>query len=99
LRALQLFRELRRAGFNVRQAFVTDSLRTQLEEATAMKAKTCLILGKKEIMDGTILMRDMDSGTQETVVYKKIKERLSKKDKIIEKRLIIRKGGGLYGGF
>jgi len=50
-------------------------------------------------MDGTILMRDMDSGTQETVVYKKIKERLSKKDKIIEKRLIIRKGGGLYGGF
>lgn len=99
LRALQLFRELRRSGFNVRQSFVTDSLRIQLEEAAAMKAKTCLILGKKEIMDGTVLMRDMDSGTQETVVYKKIKERLLKKDKIIEKRLIIRKGGGLYGGF
>jgi len=87
LRALQLFQDLRRAGFNVRQSFASDSLRIQLEEATAMKAKTCLILGKKEIMDGTILMREMDSSAQEVVVYKKIKERLAKKDKIVEKKL------------
>lgn len=99
LRALQLFQDLRRAGFNVRQSFASDSLKIQLEEAVAMKAKTSLILGKKEIMDGTILMRDMDSSAQETVVYKKIKERLAKKDKLIEKRLNNRKEGGLYGGF
>jgi len=99
LKALQLFQELRKAGFNVRQSFVSDSLKVQLEEAASIKAKTCLILGKKEIMDGTILMRDMDSSAQEVVVYKKIKERLSKKDKLVEKRLNIRKGGGLYGGF
>ncbi|MFA6194649.1 MAG: histidine--tRNA ligase [Patescibacteria group bacterium] len=98
LKSLQLFEDLRNAGFNVRQSFASDSLRTQLEEATTMQAKTSLILGKKEIMDGTILMRDMDSGAQETVVYKKIKERLSKKDKLIEKRLNNRKEGGLYGG-
>lgn len=99
LRALQLFQELRRAGFNVRQSFASDSLKIQLEEAVAMKAKTSLILGKKEIMDGTILMRDMDSSAQEVVVYKKIKERLARKDKLIEKRLNNRKEGGLYGGF
>jgi histidyl-tRNA synthetase len=99
LKALQLFQDLRRAGFNVRQSFASDSLKIQLEEAIAMKVKTCLILGKKEIMDGTILMRDMDSSAQETVVYKKIKERLAKKDKLIEKRLNNRKEGGLYGGF
>lgn len=98
LRALQLFQDLRRAGFNVRQSFASDSLKVQLEEAVTMRAKTCLILGKKEIMDGTILMRDMDSGAQEVVVYKKIKERLAKKDKLIEKRLNNRKEGGLYGG-
>ena len=97
LKALQLFEELRNAGFNVRQSFASDSLKTQLEEATAMQAKTSLILGKKEIMDGTILMRDMESGAQETVVFKKIKERLSRKDKLIEKRLINRKEGGIYG--
>jgi len=98
LKALQLFQELRRAGFNVRQSFSSDSLKTQLEEALAMKAKTSLILGKKEIMDETILMRDMDSSAQETVVYKKIKERLLKRDKLIEKKLTNRKEGGLYGG-
>jgi len=87
LKALQLFEELRRAGFNVRQAFASDSLKQQLEEATVMRARTALIMGKKEIMDGTILMREMDSGAQETVVYKKIRERLERKDRIVEKRI------------
>jgi histidyl-tRNA synthetase len=98
IKAWQLFNELHQAGFKVRQSFASDSLKIQLEEAVAMQAKTSLILGKKEIMDGTILMRDMDSGAQETVVYKKIKERLTKKDKLIEKKFNNRKEGGLYGG-
>jgi len=99
LKALQLFQELRQAGINVRQSFASDSLRTQLEEAVLMKAETCLILGKKEILDGTILMRDMDSGAQETIVYKKIKDRLEKKNTKLDKKVNNRKGGGLYGGF
>lgn len=99
IKSLQLFTDLRQAGFKVCQSFASDSLKIQLEEAVAMQAKTSLILGKKEIMDGTILMRDMDSGAQETVVYKKIKERLAKKDKLIEKKVNNRKEGGLYGGF
>lgn len=85
LKALRLFEDLRQAGFNVRQSFASDSLKEQLEEAAGLKAKTTLILGKKEIMDGTILMREMDSGAQETVVYKKIKERLARKDKVEKK--------------
>lgn len=79
LKALQLSNELLAVGYNVRQSIIADSLKEQLEEAAKMKAKVCLILGKKEIMDGTILMRDIDSGAQETVVFKKIKERLAKK--------------------
>ncbi|MFA5184460.1 MAG: histidine--tRNA ligase [Patescibacteria group bacterium] len=99
LKSMQLFEDLRLAGFNVRQSFASDSLKIQLEEAVNMRAKTCLILGKKEIMDETILMRDMDSGAQETIVFKKIRERLAKKDKLIEKKVNNRKEGGLYGGF
>ncbi|HZJ41336.1 MAG TPA: histidine--tRNA ligase [Candidatus Saccharimonadales bacterium] len=96
LKALQLFEDLRKAGFNVRQSFVSDSLKFQLEEAVMIKAKTSLILGKKEIMDGTILMRDMDSGTQETLVFKKVRERLERKDKQI-KKVNNRKEGVFYG--
>lgn len=98
VKAFHLFEDLRRAGFNVRQSFVCDNLKLQLEEAVAMKAKTCLILGKKEIIDGTILMRDMESGAQETLVFKKVKESLGRKDKY-DKKVNNRKEGVFYGRF
>lgn len=91
IKSMKLFEELRSLGFNVRQSLSFDSLRLQLEEAALMKAKTCLILGKKEIMDGTILVRDMGSDAQETVIYKKVAERLEKINKIVEKKIKIRK--------
>lgn len=89
VKSLLLFEELRRCGFNVRHAFCSDSLKCQMEEASGIKAKISLILGKKEVMDETIIMRDMDSGVQEVVPYKKIKDKLEKK--------INRKRGVLYG--
>ncbi len=89
IKSLILFEELRRAGFNVRQSFSTDSLKNQMEEAARLKAKISLILGKKEVMDETILLRDMESGVQETVAFKKIKDKLEKK--------VNRKEGVIYG--
>lgn len=89
VKALLLFEDLRVSGFNVRQSFSVDSLRTQMEEANNLKAKISLVLGKKEVMDETILMRDMESGVQEIVAQKKIKEKLDKK--------INRKVGVMYG--
>ncbi|MCX6797661.1 MAG: ATP phosphoribosyltransferase regulatory subunit [Candidatus Falkowbacteria bacterium] len=89
IKSLLLFEDLRRAGFNVRHSFCSDSLKNQMEEANNLKAKLSLILGKKEVMDETIIMRDMDSAVQEVVPYKKIKDKLEKK--------INRKGGVLYG--
>lgn len=78
-KAFILFEELRRAGFRIRQAFTKDSLKAQLEEANRIGAKFSLILGQKEVMDGTILLRDMDSGIQEIVNQKRIKEEIEKK--------------------
>lgn len=66
-----MFEELRRAGFQIREAFTKDSLRSQLEIANRMGVKFSLILGQKEIMDKTILIRDMESGIQEVVDCKK----------------------------
>jgi len=77
-KAFGLFEDLRRAGFNVRQSFTKDSLRSQLEEADRAGAKFTLIL-QKEIIDGTILVRDMESGIQEIVDYKKIINVIEKK--------------------
>ncbi len=89
IKSILLFEELRKEAFLVRQSFTTDSLKKQVEEASKLEAKVTLIMGKKEIMDETIIMRDMESGVQEIVAYKKIKDKLKKK--------INRKEGGFYG--
>lgn len=74
-----LFEEMRRADYNVRQAFTRDSLKSQLEEANRLGAKISLILGQKELLDGTIILRDMESGAQEVIDYKKIYVELAKR--------------------
>ncbi len=87
-----LFEELRRAGYNVRQALTKDSLKAQLEEANRIGAKHSLILGQKEMIDGTIIVRDMESGTQEVIDYKKIYAELGKrmgtKDKVYPRGML-----------
>ncbi|MFH1255514.1 MAG: histidine--tRNA ligase [bacterium] len=74
-----LFEELRKNGFKVRQAFTKDSLKSQLETANQAGVKYTLILGQKEIMDGTILIRDMESGIQEIIDYKKVVAEIEKR--------------------
>ncbi|MCK4539701.1 histidine--tRNA ligase [Candidatus Parcubacteria bacterium] len=74
-----LFEEMRRSGYQVRQAFTKDSLKAQLEAANRMGAKYSLILGQKELLDGTIIVRDMESGTQEVIDYKKIYSDINKR--------------------
>lgn len=71
-KAMILFEELRKSGFCARQAFDKDNLKAQLEIANKLKVKYALILGQKEVMDNTILIRDMESGVQEVVDYKKL---------------------------
>jgi histidyl-tRNA synthetase len=78
-KAMALFEELRRAGFSVRSSFTKDNLRSQLEEANNLRAKISLILGQKEILDGTILLRDMESGIQEVVAVDKLVCELEKR--------------------
>jgi len=50
--------------------------------ANRLGVKFTLILGQKEIIDGTIMIRDMENGIQEVVDFEKvileIKKRLSK---------------------
>lgn len=77
-RAMVLFKELLNKGFNVKQAFHLDGLKEQLEEARNVKAKTVLILGKKELSEETILFRDTESGVQEIIAQKDLISRIEK---------------------
>ncbi|KKW28243.1 MAG: hypothetical protein UY72_C0079G0001, partial [Candidatus Uhrbacteria bacterium GW2011_GWD2_52_7] len=42
------------------------------EIANKKAAKFVLILGQKEVLDGTIIIRDMESGAQEIVDVEKV---------------------------
>ena len=79
VKALQLFEQLRKEDIEVAENFSKDSLKAQLELANKHKVKYALILGQKEVMDGTILVRDMESGVQEVIDFKKTVNEIKKK--------------------
>lgn len=78
-KAMNLFEELRKAGFRVSQGFLHNGLKRQLEEAEKLKVRFTLVLGQKELMDGTIIIRDMESAAQEVVDEKKIISEIEKR--------------------
>ncbi len=78
-KAFVLFEELRSSGIPVTANFSKGSLKGQLEIANRLGAKYTVILGQKEVIDGTILIRDMESGMQEIVLYDKAAVEMKKK--------------------
>ncbi|MFA5185902.1 MAG: histidine--tRNA ligase [Patescibacteria group bacterium] len=78
-RALAVYEELRKAGIPAGEAFSKDSIKAQMELANKKKVKLVVIIGQKEVLDGTAVIRDMDSGTQEIVDVRKIVHEIQKK--------------------
>ncbi|HOX61118.1 MAG TPA: histidine--tRNA ligase [Candidatus Magasanikbacteria bacterium] len=78
-RALYLIEDLRHAGTVTYHNLSKTSLKNQLELANKYECPYTLILGQKEVQDGTIIIRDMESGIQEIVDQKKLKSILDKK--------------------
>lgn len=71
-KALVLFENLKEKGIKVAESFAKDGLKPQLEMANKLGVKFALILGQKEVLDGTIMIRDMEGGVQEVVDFNKI---------------------------
>lgn len=78
-RSIGLMEQLRQAGFKVWGNLVKESLSAQLKVANKLGVRFTLIFGQKELLDGTIIVRDMDSGSQEIVDIKKIEKELAKR--------------------
>jgi len=81
-KSLKLVEDFRKAKINIAESLGRDSLKTQLRTADRMGVVYALILGQKEALEGTIIIRDMRSGRQETVKLEKVvgevKKRLKK---------------------
>lgn len=77
--SLKLFEDLRRAGVRAAEDFSEGGLKEQLGQAANLGVKYTLILGQKEMLDNTILIRDMENGSQEVVAFSKVSHELQKK--------------------
>ena len=78
-RSLKLLEELRKAKISISESLGRDSLRTQLARADKLQVQYTLILGQREMLEETIVIRKMDTGEQTTVKMEKVVEELRKR--------------------
>ncbi len=78
IRSLMLIDSLRQAGISVMHNLASDSLSSQLREAEAKGVKYALIMGQKEFIENTIILRDMSIRNQEFVEQSTLIKRLKK---------------------
>jgi len=78
-KSLKLLEKFRGAGIKVSESFGKDSLKSQLGRADKGGVKYTLILGQKEALDDTIIIRDMKTGRQETVKLDRVAKEMEKK--------------------
>jgi len=77
---LKLIEEFKNNGIKVAQNIGKDNLKSQLQLASKMKVKYSLILGQREVLEDTIIVRDMENSIQEVLpqkgIIKEIKKRI-----------------------
>lgn len=67
LKSFRMIEALWRADVAVREALLAESLRDQMDEAKRLGAKYIAIVGQREALDGTVIIRNVESGMQQSV--------------------------------
>ncbi len=78
-RALKLLDQLRRMHIRAAELLSKDGLVPQMARATKLGAPYTLIIGQKEMMDDTIIIRDMENGIQEIFDFQKVAQEIQKR--------------------
>ncbi len=78
LKCFEVIEILRKAKIPVAQSLSKDSLGAQLAIAEKMKVPYTIILGQKEALDNTVIVRNMDSRSQDTISIDKLAQYIKK---------------------
>lgn len=78
-KSLSLIEALRRGGVHVAESLGKDSLKGQLAAADKAGAELALIFGQMEAFEESIIIRDLKTGAQETVLLTKFVEAVKKR--------------------
>lgn len=77
--ALQILRQLQEAGIPFAESLDRDGMQPQLKMADRLGAPWALIIGHKEVIDKTIILRSMESGMQEVIPQETMVEELKRR--------------------
>ena len=83
IRSLMIIDELRKAGVSVYQDLANDSLSAQLRDAEARGVKHVVIIGQKEFVDGTVILRDMEARKQEPIPHESLVRKLKRNSAVV----------------
>lgn len=78
-KSLALIEEFRKEGVDIVEYLGKESLKAQLKSADKAESSLALLLGQKEAYEGTIIIRDMKTGVQETVPLEKAVQTIKKR--------------------
>lgn len=78
LKSLNIMEILRKAKFPVIQSISKDKLGAQLGHAEKLGVKYVMIFGQREALDGTVIVRNMETRSQDNVKIDDLKEYIKK---------------------
>lgn len=78
LKSLAIIEVLRKARVPIMQSLSKDSITTQLGTAERLAIPYVIIFGQKEALEGTVLVREMENRSQESVKIEDLAEYLKK---------------------
>ncbi len=77
-KSLRVFADLEKNGVLLAESFGRGSLKSQMRVASRIGAEVTVIIGHKEALDETAIVKDMISGTQETVTRERLVDAVKK---------------------
>ncbi len=77
-KSLRIFADLEKNGVLLAESFGRGSLKSQMRVANRIGAEVTVIIGQKEALDETAIVKDMISGTQETVTRERLVDAVKK---------------------
>lgn len=79
LTALKVMRNLQESQINFAESIDREGMEPQLALASRLKVKWVIIVGQKEVLDKSVILRNMVSGMQEVVAQKDLADELNKR--------------------
>ncbi len=90
-KSLNLFAKMERNGILTAESFGRGSLKKQLRTANKLGVLITLIIGQKEALDDTVIIKNMITGTQEVVTQEKVVPSVKKMLKMKQMTIIKKK--------